>query len=248
MENYQYQKMSKLEKTHWWFCGRRAIIKDIIIKYSKKINIILEVGSGTGGNLEMLSLFGKVKSFETNLKALEISKKGNNKNIETIYGSCPDEIPFEYEKFDLICMLDVLEHIKEDKTTLEKLSKKLSKEGLLIITVPAYQWLWSEHDKVNHHFRRYNKKAIIKIIKNNYKVLKISYFNFFLFPIALIFRILDIVKSKYNEDATNQPGRIINSILRLIFLSEKYLLRFSNLPFGLSILIVLKKRESNQLK
>ena len=105
----------------------------------------------------MLAKIGNVKSFEMNNKALELSKQNLNKKIIVKYGSCPDEIPYLNEKFDIICLLDVLEHIEDHKTTLNILKKMMSRDGIMILTVPAYKWLWSKHDELNHHFRRYTK-------------------------------------------------------------------------------------------
>lgn len=120
--------MSEIESLHWWYLGRRSIITSQL----KKINLlsssnILEVGSGTGGNLEMLSEFGKVFAFEKNTKALNISKsKNNHKKIKITQGSCPNNIPYCRTKFDLICLFDVLEHIADDKETLINLKKNLN--------------------------------------------------------------------------------------------------------------------------
>ena len=240
MELDQYVKMKEVEKTHWWFCGRRKIVRDLILKYSYKSEKILEVGSGTGGNLQMLAKFGNVKSFEMNNKALELSKQNLNKKIIVKYGSCPDEIPYLNEKFDIICLLDVLEHIEDHKTTLNILKKMMSRDGIMILTVPAYKWLWSKHDELNHHFRRYTKKELNKLFDDKYLILKSSYFNFFLFPIALLSRLIDKIRKRSSQNFLNLPNLFINKILFKIFKYESKLLRIFNLPFGLSILIVVK--------
>ena len=151
-----------------------------------------------------------------------------------------DEIPYLNEKFDIICLLDVLEHIEDHKTTLNILKKMMSRDGIMILTVPAYKWLWSKHDELNHHFRRYTKKELNKLFDDKYLILKSSYFNFFLFPIALLSRLIDKIRKRSSQNFLNLPNLFINKILFKIFKYESKLLRIFNLPFGLSILIVVK--------
>jgi 2-polyprenyl-3-methyl-5-hydroxy-6-metoxy-1,4-benzoquinol methylase len=120
MNKKSYKQMHEIESLHWWYVGRRLIITTQLkkIKFLSSSNI-LEVGSGTGGNFEMLSKFGKVYAFEKNTEALNITKsKNNHKKIRITQGSCPSNIPYSRIKFDLICLFDVLEHIADDKKTL----------------------------------------------------------------------------------------------------------------------------------
>jgi len=116
----------------------------------------------------------------------------------------------------------------------------MSRDGIMILTVPAYKWLWSKHDELNHHFRRYTKKELNKLFDDKYLILKSSYFNFFLFPIALLSRLIDKIRKRSSQNFLNLPNLFINKILFKIFKYESKLLRIFNLPFGLSILIVVK--------
>ena len=246
MENKQYIEMYNTETSHWWFVGRRKIINTFIKNHiSKKNNLqILEAGCGTGGNLELLSNYGTLFAFEKEPGALDKSiftSKQINKKILLKRGSFPDDIPFDDNQFDLVCILDVLEHIEDDENALAKLRSKLKPGGYLLITVPAYQWLWSQHDEMNHHKRRYNSRSLKKVInKNNFDYIKLTYFNSILFPIAAFVRLLNLEKNLSNNPKEFKPG-IINSLLKNIFLIENYLLKFFNFPFGLSIICILKK-------
>ena len=250
MEQHHYEDMYKTQNSHWWFVGRRNIIKSQIRKLNlKKESEILEVGCGTGGNIELLTKFGNVSAFEMNEYALRTSKKIAKKinfSIELSPGYCPDNIPFKEKKFDFICMLDVLEHIEEDDTTISNLKNKLNENGHILITVPAYNWLWSKHDEINHHKRRYSKGSIKKLIQSkNMKLIKLSYFNSFLFPIAAAVRLLDLEKNiderEINKNSVN--NRIFNWLLTKIFSFERHLIKFFSFPFGLSIILILKNEK-----
>lgn len=244
-----YLEMENLEKTHWWYHGRRKVIKEQISLLDLPENAsILEIGCGTGGNLKMLSAYGHVSAIETNDFARKVAIK-NNKNIAEIYpGSAPNNIPFKNVKFDLICMFDVLEHIEDELSTLNALKKILAPNGKIILTVPAYQWLWSTHDEYHHHYRRYSKKNIIFIASElGFYINKISFFNTLLFPIAAAMRLLTRVINKKNHTQTNHPSRFINKILITIFSSESKILKISNFPFGLSLIAVFTKKKHPQL-
>lgn len=237
--------MDEIESSHWWYSGRRLIITSQI----KKINLIrssniLEVGSGTGGNLGMLSKFGKVYAFERNIKALNISKsKIKGKKIRIIHGSCPNNIPYTNLKFDLICLFDVLEHIVDDKKTLVNLKNRLNLNGKILLTVPSYQWLFGPHDKELHHKRRYSAKKIEKLIDDaNLKILRKSYFNSILFPLIAAVRIYEKLKRIEISMGNTEPKKEINYALLIIMKIEAFCLKFFNFPFGLSMIYVVKSK------
>ena len=183
MDCESYENMNFLEESHWWFVSRKKIIKNILDKYVTKNNrkSILEIGCGSGGNLKLLSSYGDISAIEMDKFS---RKKANEKNIcKVIYGKLPNELPFN-GLFDTICLFDVLEHIDNDLRSLKKIYDHLNVDGKIILTVPAYKFLWSGHDVASHHKRRYTKKKIINLLSDSgFKICYSTYFNTILFPI-----------------------------------------------------------------
>ena len=244
MENKIFERMLSLESNHWWFVARRKIIFSAInnLRFPGKIRI-LEAGCGNGCNLSMLSHFGEVIAFEKNEGAFERAK---SKKIGQIFkAELPYDLPKNIKKnFDLIVMLDVLEHIDDDSQSLTTVKNLMKDKGLILITVPAYQWLWSEHDVHHHHIRRYSKSPLKeKLDISGFKVKYISYFNTLLFPFALIERMKQrIFPSK--EEIFNMPNKRINFLFEKIFSFESNFINKMSFPFGLSLIVIAENSES----
>jgi len=243
MEKEAYKKMFEDEGGHWWFRGRREIVANLIDKFRlRKPGKILDIGSGTGYNLLWLSRYSSdIRGLEPSEEAIEFSNSRQKFNI--IKGVFPIDAP--KDKFDLITMFDVLEHVDNDVEGLKKISELLAPGGIAVLTVPAFDYLWSEHDEILHHKRRYSIKQLKKIITDidGLEMLKISYFNLFLFLPAFAVRLIKkIFNLKTGKADDFHGGKIINFLLSAIFSAEKYLLRITDLPFGLSIVAVLKKK------
>jgi SAM-dependent methyltransferase len=233
-----YVEMAATESVHWWFCARRKILGCIIETMGLPRQArILEVGSGTGGNLLMLSQHGKVSALERDANALELSTKKTSGQFTVRTGDCPDNIPFKDEQFDLICMFDVLEHIDGDVETLTALRKHLAPGGRMLITVPAYPWLWSAHDVYQHHKRRYTARTLRQVFnESGLRVDRITYFNMWLLPLVAAARLKDRIASHKKPSGTTIPPPLVNSTLRAIFASERHMLRRFNLPTGVSLM------------
>ena len=243
MEQKEYKIMSDIEGKHWWFRARRKIVSSMIEELNLSQNAqILEVGCGTGGNLAMLAEFGDVYAVELNKEAAKFAEeKKVAKSV--IQAKLPQEVPYKDKKFDLIVFLDVVEHIEEDKETLKAINGILSDNGVLLITVPAFQFLWSEHDVALHHKRRYNKAQLKALIANSgYKTKYVSYYNFVLFPLVSAIRFMNnSLGIKSNESDSKMPGKFVNFILEKLFASERIVLGKFVFPFGVSLILTAVK-------
>ena len=243
MDRDVYDSMCKNEENHWWFSSRRLIIQKILERFvGTQSSSVLEVGCGSGGSLNMLSAYGEVSAMELDERAREAANSRGVCDVKK--GRLPDDIPFE-NNFDLICILDVLEHIEGDLAVIKALEKKLTPSGKLLITVPAYQFLWSEHDVIHHHKRRYSRSQLEALcLKSGLHVRYFSYFNTFLFPIILAIRLMSKVLKKSSGRGINKPSGFINKTLAKIFSSERFLLPQVTFPFGVSIILVAEKAEA----
>lgn len=235
-----YVEMAATESTHWWFRARRRILDRIIDSLAlPHAARILEAGSGTGGNLSMLSRHGSVSAFEMDDSARELAAEKAAGRFILRAGSCPHDIPFPGEQFDLICMFDVLEHIDEDVLTLAALRTHLAVGGRVLVTVPAYPWLWGVHDEFLHHKRRYTSRGLRQALAaGGLAVDRITHFNMLLLPLAILARLKDHLMPIKRSSGTAVPPAPVNAALGAILSSERHLLATLNLPAGVSLLAI----------
>lgn len=237
-----YRIFFEIQKKHWWFVTKKEIVLDAIERHlSKKVNIkVLDIGCGSGLMLNALENIGQTYGMDMSDDAINFSKEIFNGKIEK--GFLPDHSPYPENFFDLITALDVIEHIDQDVDSLRMIRAHLVSGGKAIITVPAYMFLWSAFDDLNEHKRRYTLTELnTKLVQAGFIVEKISYFNTLLFPAVFIVRTLNNLLKRDGASDVDMPSAPVNFILKKIFGIEKYLLKFSSLPFGVSILAVVKK-------
>lgn len=247
MDRDYFSKYYTLERTHWWFLVRAGIITDIIrskVNTDRQLNI-LNIGSATGRTSEILQEFGNVISVEYDKESVEFSR--SILKTPVIHGSIND-LPFPNEKFDLVCAFDVIEHVKEDKNAISEMYRVCKPSGSLFLTVPAFQSLWSAHDEINHHFRRYRKSNLLKLFSTNEgSILRATYFNTILFVPIFILRSVQVIFSSKNtivekSDFESIKSPFINKIFYLIFSLERWIIKQTSFPFGVSILLLWKKK------
>ena len=241
-------KYAHLEINHWWFIIRQKIILQLLQKYVTGVKNtsykILNVGAAGGASSKWLSQFGEVYSLEYDTAFTESLLA---QNIAVVQGSITS-IPFSNNEFDLVCAFDVIEHVKDDEKAFAELQRVCKPAGKICITVPAYQFLWSRHDNINEHQRRYTNTNLKKLVsKQPYnKIIYRTYFNTILFLPIFLVRIIenifkknpDIVKSDFEY---YQTSSFINMVLQKIFSVELFLLKFIRLPFGVSLLMLVEK-------
>lgn len=228
--------MAQLENKHWWFLAKRQFINSLL-PHKSNLNI-LDLGCGTGGTTLFLGGWGKVTGVENEETAILFLKKRGVKYIKKSINN----INFPQNKFDLICLLDVLYHqnIKNDFEVLGKTYSWLKKDGLLLITDSACPSLLSKHDKIMMARQRYSLTDLSqKVKKAHFTIEKKSYIFFLLFPLFFLSRLIN----KYLEFPTvKQEGAILNKIFLGICKVEAELLKYVNYPIGSSIIIMAKKQ------
>ena len=238
MERVVYDRMAELDATHWWYRARRDILASLIereIALPKDARI-LEIGCGTGHNLQMLARFGAVEGIEIDDAARAVAAE----RLERAIGSAPlPELPGVPERhYDLVAVLDVIEHVEDDRAALASIARRLREGGHILITVPAMPWMWSAHDVVNHHHRRYTASTLRRAVGDaGLKLDFMSYFNTLLFPLAAAARVAGRLTGKEDSDDTLPPAPV-NRLFEGVFGLERHLIGRVPLPFGVSLAAV----------
>lgn len=242
MDAAYYHEQFAIEDSHWWYLGRRRILTRVLARFRPADNAsVLEIGCGGGGNLKMLAKSAK------HLAAIEMEPDAvaaaHSRGIgEVAQGKLGDDVPALAARYDMVAMFDVLEHIPDDAVALEKVRALLEPSGRVFITVPAYMLLWSEHDRIAHHHRRYTRAGLVRVLQaNGFRVVYASYFNTFLFPVAALTLLFSRLFALDPKAATKQPAGFVNRVLRKIFASETAFIPRLTLPFGLSIVLVAER-------
>jgi SAM-dependent methyltransferase len=245
MQENEYELMRDVQGQHWWWLGREQLLRHVMNKYlvgDRHNYIVADVGSGFGANIPLLSGYGTVYALET-----------DNECLSHISSTEPNAVPIKWQspepvdlKFDVMLLADVLEHIEDDYAAMQWISDHLKPGGFAFITVPAHTHLWSEMDDVVHHFRRYSKQALLNSVGSKLTIEKLSFYNAFLYPVKVLFvlitkalRIFSPTKPK--QSYNDLPPPIINSLFKIIMCVEAWVIRYINLPFGVSLVMVVKK-------
>ncbi len=245
MEIGQYRVIYNSEENHWWYRGRRFLLRYLLNQCDFDQNsLILDYGCGTGFLIKDLNNRGlKVLGMDSSPESVKLCQQ---RGLSNVFHGSVDSWPQQLSghKFDAILLLDVLEHVKDDSQALLILKNKLNPEGKIIVFVPAFSFLWSVNDDFSHHFRRYTKRELVKKMSNiGFKVKWASYFNFLLFIPILLIRLLNRITPLYKQENNLTNNNIINTIFSKLFHLELFLIRFFSYPFGVSIAIVVEKND-----
>lgn len=248
MDEVANQQFLELEKTHWWFRGRRRIFFHVLDKAlgSSSSRRILDVGCGVGGMLECLQKYGTTWGIDF---SDEMVRQCRARGFDNVLAASATELPMENDFFDLVTFFDCLEHVDDDQAALSEARRVLRPDGLLFASVPAYQFLYAQNDRVAHHKRRYTMSALrTKIERAGFKVVHASYINFWLFPIILP----AVLFIKLRERVLSGDGQTTNlsyplprwmhGCLAAIFSSERHFVSRRSSPVGHSLFILASKR------
>ena len=239
MEDYLYREMYELEATHWWFRARRRIVLSLVHRYLAGTDgpRFLDLGCGTGAMLGELECLGEAVGTDASPDAL--SYASGHTGARLVEGRVPEDLGKFEGRFDCVLMLDLLEHLDADLESVKAASRLLAPGGILVVTVPAYQWLYAPRDEKHHHRRRYSRGQLRLLLDaTGLKVELLSYYNTFLFPPAAAVRLLSRYRSQGAGGDLSVPPAPLNRALEALFASERFILPYMSLPFGLSVISV----------
>ncbi len=241
MDDFVYDELAGAERTHWWFQGRRRILADVLRRRLPQAGAgsrrIVDVGCGTGEMLDMVREFGAVSGLDASPIAVGYCRQRFGAGVEVRQGLIPADIP---DGVAVVTAFDVVEHLEDDEKALAGICERLAPGGVFVCTVPAFPFLWSGHDVVHHHHRRYTRRLLRRRLEDaGFVVERLTFFNTFLFPAAAAVRLRHRFRPAAHQgsDAAFASGPA-NALLQKVFSAERFLLRVTDLPFGVSLLAV----------
>ncbi|MGH9971883.1 MAG: class I SAM-dependent methyltransferase [Pyrinomonadaceae bacterium] len=243
MQQHTYSIMYRVEEHHWWFVGRRRILSSFVQRIIKNLNkrqpLILDVGCGTGANLEMLSQFGSAEGVDVSDEALAFCQ---TRGLRQVRRGEAEHLPYEANSFDLVTGLDVVEHLDNDLAGLKEMHRVLRPGGRALLFVPAFMFLWGVQDDISNHRRRYTRNSLETLVHQaGFEVERATYANLTFFIPILLGRLLMRVTGFRPASENNLTLGFMNGVLGSIFGAEAPLLRHLNFPFGVSIICVARR-------
>jgi SAM-dependent methyltransferase len=244
MEPVEYDRMASVEERHWWWRGRRDILARVVGEFAPPESAgdrrIVEVGCGSGGSLEMLSRFGSVLGAEHDGSALEHLRAKHGGARPAIQHTIPDPLPNRYH---VLAMFDVLEHLDDDREAMDWAARHVLPGGIVVITVPAFQFLWTEQDEALHHKRRYTPAQLRHVVPPSLEVVHTTAFNSLLFPPIFAARQAMALRRRGDQPRSHVglPPEPLNWLLYRVFRAERHWVTRFSLPIGVSLLLVARR-------
>jgi len=245
MESNEYEIMYANEDVHWWFQGTRTVILDYSrmsgSQSEESVPKVLDVGCGTGATLVALAEVADVTGIELDAGAVAFCRE---RGLEQVVEGSAESLPFSDGAFDMVFALDVIEHLDDDEAGLREFLRVLKPGGKLVVTVPAYQFLWSQHDEALHHRRRYTRPQLLRALQSaEFHIDRASYYNTLLFPLVAGVRLMQRLVGTNGpaKSDVSLPPRWLNGLLYTLLASERFALRGFRLPFGVSLIAIASK-------
>ena len=240
MKEHTYPIMFRVEQSHWWYIGRRKIlasfVEDICRRVTDRRPRILDVGCGTGANLLMLSEYGDAEGVDISEDALAFCRE---RGLEKVRLGAGEKLPYADGTFDLVTALDVVEHMDDDLAGLREMRRVLRPGGRVLLFVPTFMFLWGVQDDVSNHRRRYRMPELKRVLeKAGFEIERTTYANItFFLPILLMRKLMRVTGiTAASENNINVPA--LNGVLGSVLGAESFVLRYMNIPFGVSGLCV----------
>jgi SAM-dependent methyltransferase len=245
MEQHTYPIMYEVEGKHWWFVGRRRIIgafvEQICREIGKRRPRILDVGCGTGANIQLLGQFGVAEGVDVSAEALDFCRA---RGLSHVRQGAAEALPYEDASFDLVTGLDVVEHLDDDVLGLKEMRRVLRPRGRALLFVPAFMFLWGVQDDISHHRRRYTLPDLKRrVTEAGLKLERATYANITFFLPILLGRMIIRVTGLKPASENNITIGALNGLLGSILGAESWWLRWMNFPFGVSIVCVAERPE-----
>lgn len=239
----QYELQThEVEEDHWWYRGRRRVLGRVLEQLDLPVGArILDAGCGSGRNMLELVRYGEVTGIELSEASVAAARR---RNLGEVLEGSVDALPFGDDHFDLVVSLDVLEHLDDDRSALREMRRVTRPGGQLLVTVPAYQWLWSSHDDVNHHRRRYTRATLLAAASDaGWHATRTTHFNSLLLPAALGLRVVERTRRQNgppHSDLQRTPTWLNRTLQQPLNAEARVIGRGARIPAGLSLLALFR--------
>jgi SAM-dependent methyltransferase len=243
MQSHHYPILYEVEDTHWWYVGRRRIIRSLVERIRTTLHnsnpSILDVGCGTGANLKMLTGYGRAEGVDISPQAVEFCRE---RGLDSVKLGAVEQLPYESDSFDLVTTLDVIEHLDDDVAGLREMRRVLRRDGRILVFVPAFMFLWGVQDDVSNHRRRYTLPGLLKVVEEaGFSVEWSSYANIsFFLPVLLVRSVMRWLGLR----AATEYGiniSLMNGPFSRLFAAERFIFERGRLPFGVSAVCIARR-------
>jgi SAM-dependent methyltransferase len=243
MDRNFYATLAGVQKQHWWYAARRTILQRVlerVVREGVPSGTLYDLGCGVGANLPVLEKFGPTVGVDFSPEAVAFCHEqgfvgARQADLNSLEG-------LDDDSGSIIVLADVIEHLDDEALCLHAAHRALAPGGALIVTVPAFMFLWGPSDEIVHHRRRYTAAQLRRVIEPLFEIEHLTYFNMLLFGLVSVGRLVERVLKRGGDEGAGIPGQGVNTLLRNIFAAEAHAVTKARLPFGVSILCIARKR------